>query len=186
MKNNRIQQLVQKYLEGNTTLEEERILAQFFSDAGEVDDDLRPLKLQFELFNKGRELSFDAVSLESAILGRIEDFEKLQVPAVKRFNISRLLVAASIALLITVSGVLVFRAQNRLKDTYSDPRLAYYETQKTLLYISQKMNKGIQPLSNISKINSSTRHLKKLEKIDESMGMLNLVSFINHSSNLKK
>jgi hypothetical protein len=97
------------------------------------------------------------------------------------------MIAASIALIVGISGLLIYNAQNRAsKDTFSDPRLAYLETQRTLLYISNKMNKGIEPLSNISKINTGTEELRNLGKIDKSLGMLNLVSFVNKSSNLKK
>jgi hypothetical protein len=82
---------------------------------------------------------------------------------------------------------MIFQSQNRkTPDTYSDPQLAYIETQKALLYISQKMNKGMKPLSNVSKINAGTEPLKNLGKLDESLGMLTLVSFVNQSSNLKK
>ena len=96
-------------------------------------------------------------------------------------------IVLAVALMMGIAGVIVYQTKiNNVKDTFTDPQLAYNETQKTLLYVSQKMNKGIEPLANISKINTGTNKLKTLEKIDQSLGMLNLVSFINRSSNLKK
>jgi hypothetical protein len=187
MKNNRIYHLLDKYFEGHTTLEEERYLENYFSTEEDIEDDLRPLKAQFELFRKVKDFEFDSSGLESKILHGIEDYEKEQEPPARKLALWRIPVAASLIAFLAISAFFVFRAQNNtLKDTYSDPRLAYLETQKALLLISQKMNKGMEPLANISKINTGSDQLKKLQKIDESMGMLNLVSFINQSSNMKK
>ncbi|HLO57598.1 MAG TPA: hypothetical protein VK179_02585 [Bacteroidales bacterium] len=187
MKNDRIHQLIEKYFSGLTSREEEMILEDYFSGNQTIEDDLIPLKNQFMLFKKGKEFSIDTTSLEARIISKIEDSETVPEIPSRKLNLSRLMIAASIALFITIASVIVFRFEhNELKDTYTDPQLAYLETQKTLLFISQKMNKSMQPLSNITKMNTGASQLKKLEKIDQSMGMLNLVSFINQSSNLKK
>jgi hypothetical protein len=187
MENSPIHQLLAKYFEGNTSLQEERIIQEYFNNDLAVPEDLLPLKKQFALLKSGRNLSFDTTILESKILAQIEEYEKQIGTPVKRFPLKRFLIAASITLVIALSGIMFFRSQNnRIRDTFTDPHLAYAETQKALLLVSRTMNKGIEPLSNISKINSGTEQLKKLEKIDQSLGMLNLVSFINQSSNLKK
>jgi len=182
-----IKHLLAKYFEGNTTLEEEKVLQAHFTEEREIAADLLPLKNQFMLFQTGRDFKFDIVTLESKIAGQIDALDQ-QIKAVpQRLNISRFLIAASVALMMGIAGVIVYQTKiNNVKDTFTDPQLAYNETQKTLLYVSQKMNKGIEPLANISKINTGTNKLKTLEKIDQSLGMLNLVSFINRSSNLKK
>jgi hypothetical protein len=89
--------------------------------------------------------------------------------------------------MIGLAGIFLYqRSSSKATDTYTDPKLAYLETQKALLYVSEKMNKGIKPLSNVAKINSATSQLKSLEKMDRSLEMLNLVSIINVSSNMKK
>ena len=74
----------------------------------------------------------------------------------------------------------------RSKDTFDDPQLAYLEAQKTLLYVSKTMSKGMEPLKNVSKINEGTGHLKTLKKLDSGLEMMNMVSIINKSTNLKK
>jgi hypothetical protein len=187
MDKNQIHQLLAKYFEGNTTLDEERVLLDFFSALQDEEAELRPLKKQFDLFRTGREFSLDATNLESKILEGIKEYEMQIRPAAKKRNITRYLLAASIIGIIAISGIVFFKAgNNRLKDTYSDPQLAYAETQKALLFVSQKMNQGMKPLANITKITSGSGQLKNLEKMDKSLGMLNLVSFINQSSNLKK
>jgi hypothetical protein len=187
MDNSQIQQLLAKYFEGNTTLEEEKMLRQYLSTAEDTDEERRLLKRQFEIFHSVSGLTFDTVALDDRILKKITSWEQQVDPPVRKFRRMHLLVAASVALAIAVSGVVFFKAQSsRAKDTFDDPRLAYAETQRALLFVSQKMNQGMEPLSNISRINTGTEQLKNLEKMDESLGMLNLVSFINQSSNLKK
>ncbi|HEX2393795.1 MAG TPA: hypothetical protein VHI78_00520 [Bacteroidales bacterium] len=187
MEKNQIHRLLEKYFEGSTTLEEEKALRDFFSVSGDDNPDLLPLKRQFEIFSAGQSLSFNTLDLESGIIKSIEDFEQKQIPPVRKPGITRYLVAASIAIAVLLSGIFILKSQNKqIRDTYTDPQIAYAETQKALLLISQKMNEGMQPLTNITKINSGNEQLKKLEKMDKSLEMLNLVSFINQSSNLKK
>jgi hypothetical protein len=187
MEISQIKHLLAKYFEGNTTLEEEKVLQGYFTEEHEIEADLLPLKNQFMLFQTGRDLKFDNGGLESKIAGQIDELDQQIKAAPRTLNISRFLIAASIALTIGLAGVIVYQTQkNNTRDTFTNPQLAYNETQRALLYVSQKMNKGIEPLSNISKINTANDKLKTLEKMDESLGMLNLVSFINRSSNLKK
>ena len=44
-----------------------------------------------------------------------------------------------------------------VQDTYSDPKEAYRETQKTMLLVSNKLNKGLQQVEtvqgNVDKVN---------------------------------
>jgi hypothetical protein len=187
MENNQIRQLLIKYYDGNTTLQEERILREYFAGEHKIDAEWIPLKKQFDLFDTGRLPAYDAVALESKIMNHIASHEQQIPPLSRRLPLSKLLMAASLALMIGISALLIFQSKRQsFEDTYTDPQLAYLETQKTLLLISQKINKGIEPLSNVSKINTGADQLKNLGKLDESLEMLNLVSLINQSSNLKK
>jgi hypothetical protein len=187
MDTNLIKNLLAKYFEGNTTLEEEKVLLTYFTQESIIDTDLLPLKNQFMIFQTGKDFKFDVLSLKSKIAGQIDDLNQQIKTVPKRLTIYRFLIAASIALMIGIAAVFVYQTKNNnVKDTFTDPQLAYNETQNALLYVSHKMNKGIEPLANMSKFNTGTENLKSLEKMDQSLGMLNLVSFINRSSNLKK
>lgn len=182
-----IKQLLEKYAEGFTTLDEERVLQSYFAQERQMEVDMLTWKHQFMLLKAGRDYKLDTTDLDNNLVNLIDSQEQRIQPSARKLNLQRFLIAASIALLIGVSGLVFHQIQkNSSKDTFTDPQLAFNETQKTLLYISQKLNKGTKPLSNIAKINTGTQQLKKLEKMDQSLGMLNLVSFINRSSNLKK
>jgi len=188
MERNQIHRLLEKYFEGDTTLEEEKTLHGFFAEeAKDKNPEWMLLKKQFEIFRAGQELTFDTTHLDSGLFRLIEEYEIQQNPPAGKRSLVRYMIAACITIAVVLSGIFLFRSQNnQIRDTYSDPQLAYAETQKALLFVSQKMNQGMKPLNHITKINSGTEQLKNLEKMDKSLGMLNLVSFINQSSNLKK
>lgn len=186
MDTNRIRQLLERYFEGTTTLDEERTLRDYFTSDQPIDDDLIPFRVQFNLLDQNWLSPAENEALETKIMNRIMSLETIGEKKT-RMPFRHLLMAASIALAIGLSVILVNRFQHHeVKDTYDDPQLAYQETQKALMYISQKMNRGLEPLNNVSKINTGTDQLRNLGKMDESLGMLNLVSIINQSSNLKK
>ncbi len=186
MDTNRIRQLLARYFEGATTLDEERTLRDCFTGDQPIEEDLIPYRAFFNLLDQNLLSPAENEALETKIMNRIMSLET-NGEKKTRMPLRHLLMAASIAMAIGLSVILVnqFRHQ-QVKDTYNDPQLAYQETQKALMYISQKMNRGLEPLNNVSKINTGTDQLQNLGKMDESLGMLNLVSIINQSSNLKK
>ncbi len=181
-----IQVLLEKYFEGETTLDEDQALLDYFSGES-VDPELRPWQQQFLLLKSGREpLVFDP-EFENRLAGMVEAQQEIPLREHRSRWITRFAVAATIAVLIGISGVIVLnKGWHKEKDTFSDPQLAYAEAQKTLMYISQKMNQGMKPLNAVSKINAGAKPLKSLKKLDHSLDMLNRVSFMNQSSNLKK
>jgi hypothetical protein len=187
MEYTQIKQLLTRYYDGTTTLEEERILQEYFSGEGEIPADLVSSGRPFTLFRAAAGDKPDTRQLESRLNTLIDDQAAVVHPVSRQRTLYRFLVAASVSILIGISGIFIYRSQKSVAyDTFTDPVAAYNEAQRTLLYISDKMNQGMKPLSHITAINTGTDKLKSLEKMNESMGMLNLVSFINKSSNLKK
>ncbi len=187
MEYNQIKQLLTRYYNGTTTLEEEKMLQEYFTGEGDLPADLVSSGRPFMLYRTAAGDKPDTAVLEARLSALIDEQTVTMHPVSRQNTLYRFLAAASIAILIGVSGIFIYRSQKSVpSDTFTDPVAAYNEAQRTLLYISEKMNSGMKPLSHISAINTGTDKLKSLEKIDESMGMLNLVSFINKSSNLKK
>ena len=186
MDTRQIKILLEKYFEGQTTLEEEQALTDYFTGETNVPE-LLPYRQQFVLLNSLREQDPVIPDFEDRLIRMIDSQHEEKQYSMRPRSFYRLAVAASIAILIGITGYLIMNnLWHREQDTYEDARLAYAEAQKTLLYVSQKMNQGIKPLSAVSKINSGTESLKNLKKLNTSMDMLNMVSIINNSSNLKK
>lgn len=188
MDTRQIQILLEKYFEGLTSLSEEALLYNYFS-GDVIAEELLPYREQFRLLQAGREPLPVDMAFDERLAGLLVDDATLELPVpVRRIRLfPRLAAAAAIALLIGSSVLMVVQQRSgRNKDTFSDPQLAYLEAQKTLLYVSKTMNKGMEPLKNVSKINEGTGHLKTLKKLDSGLEMMNMVSIINKSTNLKK
>ena len=184
MDTRQIKILLEKYFDGNTTLEEEQRLLGYFT--GNIEDpDLMPYRQYFTLLKAGR----DPMPVNQEFLVKMETLIDAQKNPesgkIRSLWLTRVAVAATLALMIGISVILLSRNKTA-KDTYTDPQLAYSEVQRTLLYVSHSINRGMQPLSAVSKINTGTEHLKTLKKLDTGMEMLNMVSIINNTSNLKK
>jgi|WetSurMetagenome_2_1015567.scaffolds.fasta_scaffold14484_1 hypothetical protein len=184
--NDRIRTLLSKYYEGNTTLGEEKELISFFCQ-NSISEEFSPVKKQFELLHKARSLTIPGETLENSIIDTVMAYELMANRHQKKRTLNHYMIAASVALLVGISSIWIYTAQKKQPhDTFTDPKLAYIETQNALLLISHKLNKGIEPLTQIEKINTGKNQLKNLGKMDESLEMLNLVSFVNKSSNIKK
>jgi hypothetical protein len=185
MKTTEIRTLLEKYFEGESTLQEEQALLEYFS-GDVVDAEFRHERQHFLLLQDGRTVQDVNPDFESKLVNLIASQQSPSKAGRMRW-IPRLAAAAAIALLIGIGGIMVVnKGLHRDKDTYTDPQLAYAEAQKTLLYVSQKMNQGIKPLNAVSKINAGNKSLQSLKKMDHSLDMLNRVSIFNQSSNLKK
>ncbi len=180
--------LVDKYYKGETTAEEELQLREFFSTADNIPGHLIPEKELFSLYSK-------AVAEEVPVTGFMENLEKVideqssiklgtRKPAL--YWISGL--AAGVALLLAGYFLIVhkpadFSDEYAVRDTYQDPQLAYEETQKVLLYISQKMNEGTLQLHNVAKLSKPVQNLQNLKKLDTGISQLQMLQFLDNHEN---
>ncbi len=158
-----IEALLQKYWEGETSLNEEAMLREFFT-SGIVPDHLKPYQVVFTYFveqsKPGLSENFEAKLARS--LEQEEKSSNLKV-ASKRSWMPMLRVAASVALLLGV----FFLAKNfssqtdsstAFKETYESPEEAYEKIEEALLFVSVQLNKGKkQAADNIRRVKEATR-----------------------------
>lgn len=178
MELNQIKQLLEKYYDGQTSLDEEQLLKDFFR--------YRPVPTELET-DKALFLHLTSESktlpINSTLEQKLETWIDQQEPKGKmvsltswRFRIAG--VAAMLAIVFTCYFT-VFRPKNdtvAMKDTYKNPEVAYAEAKRTMLYISQQLNKGTQPLSNVEKLNMGISKLSSVSSINNGMEQLQLVS----------
>ena len=186
MEKNTLKRLLEKYYRGETTVEEEILLQHYFSGTEKTSLEIETDSL---LIRNSQTLK-EKQKATSGIEDRLSSFmdEKLSDSFVDRFRrtFNRYAVAASYLLLVGTAAFFVFRnTGNKLTDTYSDPQLAYLEAEKTLMFVSEKINLGMQPLSNIEAMNTGTRPLKSLEKMEENLAIFGFFTFVNQSSSIK-
>jgi len=173
MNYSKIEELLFKYFEGDTSLKEEEELKRFFSGKN-VPVHLRKYAAVFGALDKaGREDVLDESFDQQFLLGLEDDSTKS--PKIRR-NVWYSAIAAAAVLII---GMIIFTPaeripgigyfSNKIEDTFDDPRDAYVETVKALMTISSKLNAGTREMEKIAMVNEQLETVSKMEKINTSM-----------------
>lgn len=143
-----VKQLLEQYYEGETSLQEEKALVQFFQ-SDEVPEELKIDQAQFLFYEAAqKETTHNNYTYASQVSKGV-----LLRPKFLRIAIG---IAASFLL---ISGSFYFlKQQGDASNTLTAEELiqskqAYAETRKALLLISEKLNKGANELNKISKFN---------------------------------
>ena len=153
-----VEQLLNKYWEGETSLTEEKQLQQFFS-YGEVPAHLlvyRDLFVSQEItLNPDLGLDFDR-----EVLDKLNASENST-----RWNFVRI---AAIGLILIVTSIGLFKLDSTTNtqpvaqmDTFNDPEEALAETKKAFAMISVAFNKGQQPVLNMAKLDKTNQKVAK-------------------------
>ncbi|MEZ4980653.1 MAG: hypothetical protein R2769_03515 [Saprospiraceae bacterium] len=145
MESNKITALLEKYFEGQTSLEEEKQLRDFFSKEN-IPEHLLPYKGLFNYFEVEQEASLSE-NFDEKILEKIQKSE--MVTGIRRMNFTWVRVAAMLA--IAIGGLFLVKNFNtKSQDNTIDwskyeaqtPEEAYEETIKALAVVSKKLNAG--------------------------------------------
>lgn len=149
MESGKIEKLLQKYEEGQTSLAEEKILRDYFLE-NEVPEDLRPYKLMFMFSEKQKH-------------NKLEETPKMAN------NSYRFTWASIAAILIIALGIFFFfnnqSSQLSRNDlgTITDEEMALQKTKETLQMVSQIMNEGSADLVYLKEFNKTTNKIIDLD-----------------------
>ncbi len=144
----RIEYLLEKYFEAETSIAEEQELKDYF-----ISPNVAPPQKQYKpLFGY-------------AVQAKKEQFyATIPLNTLKRKGLVWLSVAASVAVLLGV-GLFTFNDFNQPKSedygTYDDPEVAFRETQKVLAIISEHVNKGIGSIGYLNEYEQSKNKIFK-------------------------
>lgn len=159
-----IKTLLYSFYEGETSQEDEKTLYEFFSGENIPEDMVSEKRIFLKLYSG--QLNDAPLHLEEKLNTLIDNLEREDnkkqtshiVLPIKHMNKPwrwAMSIAASI-LIVLSAGIFAYFGENNkssmLVDTYSNPEDAYLETQKTLLLVSGKLNKGIQQMEKVNKI----------------------------------
>lgn len=159
-----IEKLVEKYFEGDTSLEEEKHLINALNRA-DIPPHLAIIREQFNYFKGQKELNFQDKEFDGKIIKSIDEPRVISLFASNPWLIWLSGVAAIALILFAV--FFPFRTINKVNDTFSDPNLAFNEAKKVLLYVSAKMNKGTGKLEPIGKFEKGLNGLKSMAAFDD-------------------
>jgi hypothetical protein len=175
-----IRKLLERFYLGETSLEEEKILQDYFSSSS-IPEELFPDR---DLF-RSMENTADSVAvpegLNQKILNVIDQQEK-KVVRTRRLSVFSLSGLAAGLLVVIALYVGYFKADNpttmaqQMTDTYADPQDAYEEAVRTLAYVSAKLNTGTNELEHVVHASKTTSDpLKSLSKINKGAKELSLL-----------
>lgn len=148
MELDKIEKLLERYDEGETSLSEEKLLREYFLNA-EVPEHLKSYQLMFMFSAKQAEKTFENMPKVSS----------------KRNWYTWSSIAA---ILIVALGIFFFNDSSRMlneKDlgTISDEELALQKTKETLNMVSQIMNEGKSDLVYLKEFNKTTNKIIEID-----------------------
>lgn len=165
----RMNDLLQKYWNAETSLEEEQQLREFFAKEP-VPENLKETAGLFQYFEMQKKVGIDDVAFDRELKQKIK-------PAGKVINLSLMQVARIAAGLFVVVAATFFVRQEIKKaypdaptaeeDTYSDPKVAFEETKKALMMISKSFNKAQKEASKINVFNEATDKIHEKSSLEE-------------------
>ncbi|MCB0666584.1 MAG: hypothetical protein KDC80_12200 [Saprospiraceae bacterium] len=153
MEENKIRALLEKYWEGETSLEEEKDLRSYFASS-QVAEEFVPYIPLFAFFDEEKH-----IQMEREIVEPTQDQKGGKIINL-RWAIN---IAASVAIFVLM--FLVNKQLNKpapdqyaYQDTYQTPEEALAEVKQALFYMSSKMNKGMT---------TTAQSLEKMQPLDE-------------------
>lgn len=166
MKLTEIKELLARYYDGISTLDEEKTLLAYFSST-EVPDHLLAERDIFLLLVKESEGYLPAVGLEDRMAAQLFHRNRIH-KRLKNRLIYGVILSSAASILIAVSFWLKADLQGEPDDTFDSPELAYAETMKVLNQVSTHFIlavRALQPLESISVAKNSTLILEESSRL---------------------
>lgn len=163
MDSNKIEELLNKYWNCETSLEEEQQLQAYFRE-GTVPEELKETAALFRYFNEHKKKTLRDVSFDQQVINKVKGPKKGRM-ATLVYNTMR--IAAGIAVLMV--AIWLIRTEVRkstpqeMLDTYNDPKLAFEETKKALMMISKSFGTAEEQAKKINLFNKAQEEIRKEE-----------------------
>lgn len=159
--------LLDRYIEGNSSLEEEQLLGQFFTQNKEpIPDEWKQYVVYFKHIEEAKDIE-PTKNIEELVLSKIEDDQ----PSIKKMNwVNDLWIVAAAAIvggLLFMMNVVNEMTQPANQDIvtveYEEKEIkqAYKEAIQIMQFVSEKLNKGKKPLQEIKRIKNINNKIKK-------------------------
>ena len=153
-----IQQLLQTYFNGESTLDDERKLENYFQ-SGNVAEEVAEYA---GFFGGISELTstVDDTTIEEDVMDFILENEHKE--KTKYLGMWKMVTGVAASIIIVLGGFLFYQQKQKpFDDTFENPEQAYAYAQQTLQFVSGNYNKGIAGLSNFEKLQKADEPIKK-------------------------
>lgn len=185
MKKQEMKSLLEKYFDGESSLEDEKKILAYFSGE-DIDPELLAEKEYFNFLENEKTQLLAQEDISEKIWETIEKSEIKPTINLYQFpKFSRIFLAIAAGIVITIVSVTLIKYefttkkdQQLFSDTYSDPEMAYQEAKKALLFISEKLNKGTDPMQNLKSFKKGTESLGLIDNLDKGLNELRPIKSI--------
>jgi hypothetical protein len=164
MDSNRIDELLNKYWNCETSLEEEQELRQYFRGS-QVPEQWKETASLFRYFEESKKKSLDDQPFDPRLLEKITVQQKGKGA---RLLYNSMRIAAGIAVLMIAVWFVRKEVRNstpqEIVDTYDDPKLAFEETKKALMMISKSFGQAEEQAKKINLFNEAKEEIQKDKK----------------------
>jgi hypothetical protein len=154
-----IDEILDKYWEGQTTLQEEQELRSYFrSDRVSPEHEVYRPMFDYQTQMGAETLDFDPFE-------KIGSGEFSKPKSIKQWKpFVKWAIAASIAAMFMLGSTLLLDKPDKNLGTYDDPQVAYQEARGALMMISNKMEVGRQKASHLAEIKKQAKKVKQIKK----------------------
>jgi len=163
MNKEELSRLIGKYYDGDSTVEEEKILRAYFS-SDKVPEGYETEKMIFGSFMASGDIPEPLSGFDERIIAGIDaSYDRERSGRVRKYLVP--LLSAAAGFLLLAGSYFLFIHRSAPADTFTDPKIAYAETIKILMEVSFQLNHGARPLKQVSKINEiRTKSFEALNK----------------------
>ena len=152
--------LLRKYWNCETSLEEEKRLREYFGN-DDIPDQLKETASLFRYFEEAKKKSLSDVAFDDQVMSKVNPRQG----QVRRPMYNSMRIAAG--LLVVIVATWFIRTEVRqtipqeIVDTYDDPELAFEETKKALLMISKSFGTAEKQTRKINMFNEAQEEIQQ-------------------------
>ena len=161
MDSEKIDELISKYWNCETSLEEEQQLQAYFRNSP-IPEQLKETALLFQYFDEQKRKSLTDVSFDRSLMRKINPQSKGKLTSLL-YNSMR--IAAGIVVLILAVWLVRLEVREstpaEMEDTYDDPKMAFEETKKALMMISKSFGAAEEQAKKINLFNEAQKEIQK-------------------------
>lgn len=162
MDSNRLNELLNKYWNCETSLEEEQQLREHFKGR-DIPEELKETAGLFRYFEESKKKSLSDISFDRTVIAKLHAPPKKGKVARLFYNSMR--IAAGVAVVMVATWFIRTEVRKttpqEVVDTYDDPKLAFEETKKALMMISKSFGTAEEQAKKINMFNEAQEEIQK-------------------------
>ncbi len=181
-----IKELLEKFYEGATSMEEEAELQAYFIEEKVPEELLADKELFVSMASAGQPVEVPADLNEKINIG-LSDAERSESRSRRISIYSFSALAAGLLIIFSVYIGFLRDDHNNAMTQYAieDPDLAYVEAKKALEYVSLKWNNATSELDNLNQVNKTMEKVSTINKLSSGSRELNLLGNLKRADQIK-